>query len=83
MSAQMPCLSSCCSYNMSDSPRPIVKLLLASADKITVVCDLAAFKRNGIVELRAGGFYGSLFSPTALISDLQSRKSFPDMEVDE
>lgn len=75
-------LSSCYSYDMRYGPRPTVKLLLASADKSTVVCDLPVFRSNGIVYLRAGGFYGSLLSPTALISDLQTQKSFPNMVVD-
>lgn len=76
-------LSSCCSYNMSDDQRPTIKLLLASADKSTVVCDLPVFSKNGIVDLRAGSSYSSILSPKALISDLQSQKSSPEMEVDE
>lgn len=76
-------LSSCCSYKMRDGPRPTLKLLLANADKSTVVCDLPVFQMNGIVDLRAGSFYGSSMTPTALISDLQSQKSLPDVVADE
>lgn len=76
-------LSGCCSYELSDGQCANFKLLLASADKSTVVRDLSAFRRNGIVELRAGEFYSSLLSPTALISDLKRKKYFSDTGVGE
>lgn len=75
-------LSGCCSSRMCDGQWANFKLLLASADKSTVVRNLPVFSRNGIVELRAGEFYSSLLSPTALISDLQNQKSSPDVEVE-
>lgn len=69
------CLQSS-SLNTANGARPIVKILLASANRSIEVREL--FSADSIVELRGGNFYNSVVSTRALISDLQSQAPFAD-----
>lgn len=75
------CLQSCSSADTADGARPVVKTLLASANRSTEVRDI--FPADRRVELRTGNFYNSVVSPTALISDLRSQASFADLVAED
>lgn len=70
------CLQSCSPLETANGAGPIVKTLLASADKSTEIREF--FPRDRIVELRTGNLYNSVVSTTALISDLRSQALFAD-----